>query len=269
MHSEENNPIKTDDRHILAGGSEKEIKDYVASIRSRQLLGVDSYKPYPYDKEKLLISAITTGNADTARRYLNEILGFIFFTGSENLMTLKARAMELTVLISRASLDAGADESEIYSLCPKFINHFISLDNLEDVCRALTSILNRFMELTFNRKDVRNISIISRATAYIAANYMHPITLKDTADHIYISSSYLSRIFRSEMGVRFSEYLTKYRIDKSKLLLTDPELTVSDVASLVGYTDQSYFNKVFKRMIGVSPKKWRLSNGNPPAENPE
>jgi YesN/AraC family two-component response regulator len=98
---------------------------------------------------------------------------------------------------------------------------------------------------------------------------MHPITLKDTADHIYISSSYLSRIFRSEMGVRFSEYLTKYRIDKSKLLLTDPELTVSDVASLVGYTDQSYFNKVFKRMNGVSPKKWRLSNGNPPAENQE
>ena len=184
-------------------------------------------------------------------------------------MTLKARAMELTVLISRASLDAGADENEIYSLCPKFINHFISLDNLEDVCRALTSILHRFMELTFNRPDVRNISIISRATAYIAANYMHPITLKDTADHIYISSSYLSRIFRSEMGVRFSEYLTKYRIDKSKLLLTDPELTVSDVASLVGYTDQSYFNKVFKRMNGVSPKKWRLSNGNPPAENQE
>ncbi|NLZ36436.1 MAG: helix-turn-helix transcriptional regulator [Clostridiales bacterium] len=269
MTKDDNNLNNPKIQHTLAGRSEEDVKDYIASIKSRQLLGVESYKPYPYDKEKLLISAITTGNAETARRYLNEILGFIFFTGSENLMTLKARAVELTVLISRASLDAGADESEIYSLCPKFINHFISLDNLEDICRALTSILNRFMELTFNRPDVRNISIISRATAFIAANYMHPITLKDTADHIYISSSYLSRIFRSEMGVRFSEYLTKYRIDKSRLLLTDPELTVSDVASLVGYTDQSYFNKVFKRITGVSPKKWRLSNGNPPAENKE
>ena len=138
----------------------------------------------------------------------------------------------------KSPLDAGADESEIYSLCPKFINHFISLDNLEDICRALTSILNRFMELTFNRPDVRNISIISRATAFIAANYMHPITLKDTADHIYISSSYLSRIFRSEMGA-FFRISDKISYRQKPVALTDPEPRYR-MSPLVGYTDVSY-----------------------------
>lgn len=236
------------------------IKDYVSSIRSRQLLGVDGLKPYPYDKEKQLIAAISSGDASSARQQLNGILGFIFFSESRDLATIKIRAIELTVLISRAALDAGAEECGIYELCPQFITNIMELGDIEDICIELTEMLGRFMTLTFDRSEVRHRDIISKTVKYVSDNYMHRITLEDTARKIFVSPSYLSRVFSAEMNMSFTEFVSEMRVQKSCLLLRSDNLSISEIASLVGFSDQSYFNKVFKKKIGVTPKQYRDGN---------
>ena len=64
-----------------------------------------------------------------------------------------------------------------------------------------------------------------------------------------------------ETGVTFNEYLNRLRVSKAKELLRSPELRLTDVAQLVGYEDQSYFTKVFKRVTGVLPHAYRASGG--------
>ena len=87
------------------------IDRYLGYIKSRMDSGTGSPVGYPYEKERLLLRAIRTGDGDTARRLLNEILGCIFFSCAYDTDSIKLRALDLTVLMSRAALDGGADES--------------------------------------------------------------------------------------------------------------------------------------------------------------
>ena len=240
---------------------QQQIGDYVQSVKARMLLGPNGFAPYPYDKEKKLTYAIMTGNEIEARRLLNEILGHIFFASANNLDAIKIRAMELAVVISRAALEGGADMNSIYLVNPQYISDFFALDTIEDVCYALTKILRKFSEETFNLTKVKHIDLLSKAISYIRANYMHKITLEDVAEYIFLSPSYLSKIFKDEMGTNFNRYLTSVRIEKSRVLLLSQELSISEIAEMSGFFDQSYFNKVFKRETGVTPKKYRESRG--------
>ena len=94
--------------------------------------------------------------------------------------------------------------------------------------------------------------------SYIRQNYM-AITLKDVAEHVALNSSYLSYLFKKCAGQSYSEYLNKVRIDASKQFLRDG-VPLSEIAQNTGFTDQSYYIKVFKRFEGVSPSKWRKNN---------
>lgn len=241
---------------------QKQINEYIQSIKARMILGIDNFSPYPYDKEKQLTYAITTGNVTEARRYLNEILGHIFFASANNLNSIKIRAMELTVLISRAALDGGADMNNIYQFNLQFISDFFKLDTIEDVCFALTEILKKFSEETFRFAEVKHVDLLSKAVSFIRTNYMHKITLDDVAEHIYLSPSYLSRIFKEEMKTSFNSYLNSVRIEKSKILLLSEQLSIVEISELVGFFDQSYFNKVFKKTTGTTPKKFREQKRN-------
>ncbi len=241
---------------------QKQISEYIQSTKARLLLGIGNFNPYPYNKEKQLIYAITTGNVSEARRYLNEILGHIFFASANNLNAIKIKAMELTVLISRAALDGGADMNNIYQFNLQYISDFFKLDTIEDVCFALTEILKKFLEETFRFAEVKHVDLISKAVSFIRTNYMHKITLNDVAEYIYLSPSYLSKIFKEEMKTSFINYLNAVRIEKSKILLLSEQLSIVEVSELVGFFDQSYFNKVFKKITGTTPKKFREQKRN-------
>ena len=238
---------------------EREADEYVQKLKTRQIFGTTVFNSYPYEKEKLLIHAIRTGNEPDARKYLNDLLGHIFFSSYNDLESIKLRAMELTVLISRAAIDGGADNSIVHDLNSVFISDFLKIDTRDGVLYALTKILHRFSEKTFNLSHLKHIDVMTKAINFIRANYMRRITLEDVAEYTYLSPSYFSKIFSEEMKMNFSSYLNQVRIEKSKVLLSSKELSIIEIADMVGFYDQSYFNKVFKKLTGVTPKKYRDS----------
>lgn len=239
---------------------QQQIGNYIQSVKTKFITSADNFIPYPYDKERLLSHAIISGNESDAKKYLNEILGHIFFSSASSLDAIKVHAMELTVLISRAAIDGGADNDYVHQMNMKFISDFFELNSIEDVCYALTEILHSFSEAAFKLNDVKHADLLSHTISYMRENYMNKITLNDVADHVYISPSYLSRIFKIEMGTNFINYLNVIRIEKSKVLLLTSNVSLIETAELVGFADQSYFNKVFKKITGITPKKFREQN---------
>ena len=78
---------------------------------------------------------------------------------------------------------------------------------------------------------------------------------------MFTGPSYFSKVFKEEMKENFNSYLNRVRIEMSKKLLSDDTMALIDVSNSVGYEDQSYFSKVFKKLVGVSPGKYRESRG--------
>ncbi|WP_456288126.1 response regulator transcription factor [Paenibacillus sp. AK002] len=98
---------------------------------------------------------------------------------------------------------------------------------------------------------------MDRLLEYIQDHYADPITLTGVARQFHFNASYLSSYFASYNGEGFSEYLNKIRLEKAMELLLTTEFTISEISASVGYSDQSYFTKVFKKQTGISPSQFR------------
>ncbi|WP_422659623.1 response regulator transcription factor [Paenibacillus sp. EC2-1] len=99
--------------------------------------------------------------------------------------------------------------------------------------------------------------IIHDIARYLENSYHEEISLQDIASRFFLSREYISRKFRQEFGVTLSDFLGKIRIDKAKLLLLNPHLRMVQIAEMVGYQDEKYFSKVFKKLEGQTPNDYR------------
>jgi YesN/AraC family two-component response regulator len=107
--------------------------------------------------------------------------------------------------------------------------------------------------------DVKHADVIFKVIDLIKSSYMKKLTLEEAARSVYLSPAYFSRVFKLETGTNFTSYLNNVRIEESKKLLRNERINLADIAGMVGYEDQSYFSKVFKKLTGMSPLKYRHS----------
>jgi YesN/AraC family two-component response regulator len=107
------------------------------------------------------------------------------------------------------------------------------------------------------RRDPQDHSPIGEAMAYIQAHLGEPITMRELADSLHLNSSYFSVLFKEQVGLNFSEYLMRKRVQRAKELLVQTVLPISEIAERVGYQTDKYFIKVFKSLEGISPSKYR------------
>ncbi|MFB5268794.1 response regulator [Paenibacillus enshidis] len=99
--------------------------------------------------------------------------------------------------------------------------------------------------------------IIRDIAAYLDVHFADEITLQDISSRFYLSREYISRKFKQEFGVNLSEYLCNLRIRQAKLLLLNPRLRLQQISEMVGYQDEKYFGKVFKKQEGITPGEYR------------
>ncbi|MFB6467235.1 helix-turn-helix domain-containing protein [Cytobacillus sp. Hz8] len=98
---------------------------------------------------------------------------------------------------------------------------------------------------------------ILAAMDYIRINYQKPIHLKEVANLVYLSPSHFSRLFKEVTEITFVEFLTNYRLEKSKQLLKITSIPIETIANLTGFTSAAYFATSFKRKEGQSPSEYR------------
>lgn len=100
-------------------------------------------------------------------------------------------------------------------------------------------------------------NVIFEIASFLEKHYHEDISLADIASRFYLSREYISRKFKQEFEVNLSDYLGQIRMSKAKVLLCNPNLRISQVADMVGYQDEKYFSKVFKKMSGMTPNEYR------------
>lgn len=95
------------------------------------------------------------------------------------------------------------------------------------------------------------------AVCYVETHYQERIAEKEVADFCSMNIFTFSRIFRVEHNMTFREFLIKYRIERAKELLHNPEIAVTDVAHLIGFTDASSFTRLFRRYVSMTPSSYQ------------
>jgi len=103
----------------------------------------------------------------------------------------------------------------------------------------------------------RRTWIMNETKNYIQKEFHRPVSLEDIAVALNISTYYLSHVFSQESGFTLSSYINEVRMQNAAKLLPDYRLNISDVAQAVGFTDSSYFRKVFKTYYGCAPRDYR------------
>ncbi|RFB15344.1 response regulator [Bacillus sp. HNG] len=101
---------------------------------------------------------------------------------------------------------------------------------------------------------------IREALTYIDHHIKDEITQKEVAAHVHLNPSYFSVLFKEEVNVNFSEYITRRRIQHAKELLLSTKLTINEIADEVGYKTAKYFIKIFKEYEDMTPTAYRKTN---------
>lgn len=110
------------------------------------------------------------------------------------------------------------------------------------------------------RENVKNFdeqTTIKYLREYVGNNYTFDISMQEVAEDMGYSDAYFSKLFKQYFNQNFTAYLTEYRIKKAKELLTDTNNSIKDISRMVGYEDSNYFAKIFKRIVGEIPSKFR------------
>lgn len=217
------------------------------------------YNKYPIELEKELIASVQMGDKNQAKQIINRFLNEIFSYASGDLEIVKAKLYEFTAFLSRSAVQAGAPLATLTGVIRKSSLLLLENADFSDICRETVEILDGFIDAVYESRGKKNTSEhLYKAIQYINAHYFEDLNLDILAQNVFVSSYYLSHLFRREMGVTFSDYLTKVRVSRAKELLMEGR-SVEDVSECVGYRDGNYFIKIFKKYVGVTPSKYRKS----------
>jgi signal transduction histidine kinase/AraC-like DNA-binding protein/ABC-type sugar transport system substrate-binding protein len=97
-----------------------------------------------------------------------------------------------------------------------------------------------------------------RAVAYMQAHHQQRLSRQEIADSLGVSQNYLSEIFQQELGLTPWDYLNRYRIAQARAMLRQGGRSVTEIAGSVGFSDPSYFGRVFRRIVGCTPQQYRV-----------
>ncbi|QHQ60848.1 AraC family transcriptional regulator [Anaerocolumna sedimenticola] len=120
----------------------------------------------------------------------------------------------------------------------------------------IMEISQEFIEMHY--KIQHNISPnIARVMEWIKANYYKPITVKEIANEFGYNSDYLSTLFKKTTDITLTNYINKTRIEISKSLISNYDLSIKEVAYSCGFSDEKYFLKIFKKLEGMTPSQYK------------
>src|SRR5665648_63476 len=223
----------------------------IQTIKSRALSIIS------LDKEQELKMLVRNGKKPAAQQLLETLLVDIIEINSENIDTAKTRVMELVFIISRATVDGGADLSATLQLNVVFYQELLAIMTSDELCLWSTKMLASFIDQLEGIKNQKNIQAIQKAAEFIRLLFKNKLTIDDIAQEVYLSPCYVSRIFKQSLGCTLMEYLTQVRVEEAKKMLKNPKFNVMQAAEESGFEDPGYFTRVFKKLEGITPSSFK------------
>jgi YesN/AraC family two-component response regulator len=211
---------------------------------------------YAFEKERMLLTTIRTGDRPAARSLLNEMLSVIYMS-SPKLVVLRARAVELLSCLSRAAIEDNPLLEPMIERNHAWTEKLVAAQSFEALSQQLMAALDDFIDAIYlqgvNRSNVK----VSQALDYIGRHYTGAISLRDVADEVGLSPCRVAHLMKTYTGRTVMQLIYQMRVNHAQKLLANTTQSCTDIAYEVGFNDQSYFIKHFKRLTGTTPMRFR------------
>jgi two-component system response regulator YesN len=249
----------------------KGFNEALCSYKHKYFLGTDNIIFY----EDLDFKDYSVLSGEECTNIIDNIINIIF-VGEEN--QLLEEVQNLFLHIEKQGdftvKDINTKIIEVYFN----ISNAIKIINTSDIFTADGDIINEIQTLTsfkhlkkwFKDKIINLYKIarqysyddsswmVQKAMYYVKANISKKITLDDISEHLHVNASYFSSTFKKNTGQNFIDYVTESKIQEAKHLLLSSTLKIKEISSKVGYNDYSYFCKVFKGIVNMTPLEFRM-----------
>lgn len=172
----------------------------------------------------------------------------------------KALSVGITfiALSIRAAIRGGLPPSTAYAVGDYYENLVSNSNSVTDIASVLNTMYADFIRRVHKCRSNPNISKpIQACCDYIKMNASEKITLETLADIAGYTQYYLTRKFKKEIGISIWDFINEAKIERAKVLLLDPTLTIQDISNMLNYCSRSYFSEVFQKYVDCSPSEYR------------
>ncbi|MBQ2936552.1 MAG: helix-turn-helix transcriptional regulator [Lachnospiraceae bacterium] len=223
------------------------------------------YRHRMVETEFSFYDAIATGNMEFVLENCQKKM-FVNLDGVGKLshdpvQNLKYHFTITAAMIVRYCIQYGMESEKAYSLSDFYILKMDSLTTIEEICK-LHDVMS--IEICKQMQDLQKIRALSKPIVlcvdYIYSHMHYRITVEELAEHVGLSVSYLSKLFKTETGMALSEYITEIKIEKAKNMLQYSDLKTIDIANYFAFSSQSHFIQVFRKFTGITPYQYRKQN---------
>ena len=239
------NKVESSGGLIFAGGELERFENEVHKTNSIEF-------------KNQIINKLAAGDTNGVKSFL-ELFTAELISGGMELDKIKNAFFDLIVTANNT-----AKEMNKSFISQTFDNAFSTL-SVENDTTLIKQFAQKFLlectaAVTSIKKSEEN-PIIKKVCAYVDDNLAQNISLESAAEFVQVSSFYLSKLFKEEKGETFINYISDKRLEKSRQLLSQTELSIKEITASVGYNDQNYYSRIFKSKYGLSPKEYRKVNG--------
>lgn len=212
-----------------------------------------------YERELIFYDAVKNGDIKKLKEIMlplkNEQLGKL----SENpLRNIKYHLIITIALITRFCIEGGMPPETAYTLSDVYIQQL----DLLDTENAVTKLHNKIVfDYAARMQQLRKETILSlpiiKSIDYIHDHLQEKISLKDVSEHLDMNKSYLSKLFKKQVGVTMGRYITKLKIEAAANMLIYEEHRPVDISNYFSFSSHSYFINTFKKETGMTPAEYR------------
>lgn len=193
---------------------------------------------------------------EALRKTLDGIIGLL---SKEHVNMTQAMDVSSSILHFTLTLlsNGGEITERIFEAQPYGYRSLYRQKNVSSIIQWLETLKQGLCAEFKNRPVLQKNFLVENTKKYIDEHLKERISLTDLADCFHVSPNYLSQLFKKYTGTGISKYINQKKIEASKELLKQPELKIYEVADQFGFDNAFYYNKVFKRVTGLSPKDFR------------
>lgn len=216
----------------------------------------------PLEDEYSFYQAVKNGDMEFVRQNCEQCA----FTNPEGmgklsnnpLTNIKYHFVVTAAMLTRHCVEGGMELEQAYRLSDFYILKMDSCTNIDQVSELHN---NMVMDLTGKMLMLKKNAILSKSivlcTDYIYTHITERITIEMLADYTNLSTSYLSRLFKQNLGISISDYIREKKIEKAENLLKYSDFSLIEISNYLAFSSQSHFIQTFEKLVGITPKKYR------------
>ncbi|CAM3191916.1 response regulator [Paenibacillus lupini] len=218
--------------------------------------GSSSRYEFVYNEE--LTSALKAADSEKLHEVLDSIFVDLNRNRPDGLKYGRNVCMQIFLAAGQLLLELNMQSEELETVESSVWESLFERETLVEIRQILESYLLAVCERIREKRTGKVANLVERVKAIIDRNYANGnLTVTDIGKEVFLTPTYVSLLFKQESGQTVGEYMTQVRVEKAKEMLRDPQYKFYDICYAIGYTDPSYFTKLFKKMTGLTPSGYR------------